>query len=87
METATKDTVIGELLNYLAEVAPEAGDIDPALDLFDSKALDSFHILTMVTFIESRFDVVLDHDDLNEDNFRTLEAIATLVGFKAGASH
>jgi len=47
--------------------------------LFELKVMDSFRILTLVLHIEDKIGLILSHEDLTEENFRSLDSIANLA--------
>jgi acyl carrier protein len=44
--------------------------------------LDSLAIEQLIAFIEERFDIVFDDEDLVEERFASLDAVAELVDLK-----
>ena len=48
-------------------------------DLFKGKFIDSLFALEMVLYLEDTFHIKLRNDDINEENFRTIDAIAATV--------
>lgn len=63
--------ITGELLEEKAELGPDG----PLLD----GVLDSFGLMSLVSFIEEHFDVVVDVDEVTKDNFHDVSAIAAFV--------
>lgn len=64
------------------------GELHPDLDLMEGKVLDSFNIVVLATFIQSRFDVELEADDLVRANLSRLSSILLLIEKKRnGAPH
>lgn len=57
-------------------------ELDASKGLLDEGVLDSFRLMTLIQFISERFDIELQPDDVVPENFRTLEAIASLVDGK-----
>lgn len=60
--------------------APEDGD-----NLFEKGALDSFGVVEFLNFLESRFGVQVQIEDITEANFSTVEAVAGLILKQGGA--
>lgn len=59
---------------------PDAdGTLAVATPLLDEGWLDSLRIVRLVSFVESRFDVMVDLEELTPENFETIEQIASLV--------
>ena len=48
-------------------------------DLFKGGYIDSLFALEMVIYLEETFHIKLRNDDINEENFRTIDAIAAVV--------
>jgi len=53
-------------------------------DLFRGGYLNSLFALELVLFVEKEFSLTIGSDDLNLDNFRTVNALAALVERKTG---
>ena len=47
--------------------------------------IDSFAVLSVVTFLESQFEIQFDPEDLTGDNFDSISAMATLVRTQMGS--
>jgi acyl carrier protein len=60
----------------------EFADLD---DIFELGFVTSLFALELVTFVESSFAVTIETEDLELDNFRTLDAMVALVARKSGA--
>jgi methoxymalonate biosynthesis acyl carrier protein len=54
-------------------------------DIFASGFVNSMFAMQLVQFVETTFGITVESEDLEIDNFRTLDAIAALVGRKQGA--
>jgi acyl carrier protein len=61
------------------------GELDPELDLIEAKILDSFNIVVVATFIQERFDVELDGEDLVRANLYKLSSMLLLIERKKSA--
>lgn len=78
--------LIQSLKSHIAsDLLEDEIEFDENTNLFDSKIIDSFKILVLVVFIEEEFGLSLGADDLTEENFQTLSALATLIERKKGA--
>lgn len=53
-------------------------------DIFGLGVVNSLLALQLVQFVEKEFEVEIDDEDLDLDNFRSIVAIDTLVGRKLG---
>lgn len=55
-------------------------------DLFASGLVNSLFAMQLVLFIEKEFAVTVHNDDLDYENFKSINAIAGFVGRKLGAA-
>lgn len=81
--TANKINMKGErkmekLLKTLMEVRPDV-DFKNEKKLIDEEVLDSFDIIAIVNGINEAFEIEIDIDDLEPDNFNTIEAMYELI--------
>lgn len=67
-----------ELLKVLMEVRPDV-DFKNEKKLIDDEILDSFDIIAIVNGIDEAFEVEIDMDDLEPENFNTIEAMYKLI--------
>ena len=72
--------------DYILEEFVPDGDIDVEDDtnLLEEEVVDSLGIFTLVSFIESKFGVSIEAEEVNLDNFETLSSITKLVESKLG---
>ena len=72
------------LKEYIVEEFASDGDvtIEDGTNLLEEDVIDSLGIFTLVSFIESKFGVSVDAEEVNLENFETLERIAKLVDSK-----
>jgi acyl carrier protein len=61
-------------------------DLKDNEDIFASGFVNSMFAMQLVQFVESTFGIAIESDDLEIDNFRTIDAIAALVERKQGAA-
>lgn len=54
-------------------------DLQDDQDIFDMGFVNSLFAMQLVLFVEKEFDITIENDDLDMDNFRTVNAIARLV--------
>ncbi|WP_437282997.1 phosphopantetheine-binding protein [Sorangium sp. So ce375] len=55
-------------------------------DIFALGLVSSLFAMQLVTFVEAQFELKVDSEDLDVDNFRTVAAIAALVARKKSAA-
>lgn len=53
-------------------------------NMFQLRLVDSLFALQLVKFIESQFSIAIESEDLEMDNFRSVNAIADMVRRKRG---
>ncbi|MEM7129594.1 MAG: phosphopantetheine-binding protein [Chloroflexota bacterium] len=53
-------------------------------DIFEKGFVNSLFAMQLVLFVEQAFNVTVENDDLNLDNFRSVDAITNLVAHKSG---
>jgi methoxymalonate biosynthesis acyl carrier protein len=61
-------------------------DLRPDDDIFALGFVNSLLAMQLVAFVEKEFGVTVGDEDLDLDNFRTIDAIASLVARKRGAA-
>lgn len=54
--------------------------------LLEQGIIDSFGIMTLLSFLEEKFAVSIEGDDLTPENFASIGTISALVDRKAGPS-
>jgi acyl carrier protein len=53
--------------------------------LLEREVIDSLGIFKLVTFVEERYGIEVDDEELVPDNFETIAHVAALVSTKTGA--
>jgi acyl carrier protein len=61
-------------------------DLGDGEDIFATGYVNSMFAMQLVQFVESTFGITVENEDLELDNFRTLNAIAALVERKSAAA-
>ncbi len=67
-----------ELMRILKEMHPEV-DFDTANDLIGDGVLDSLDIVTLITEINSAYDVNIPAEEILPENFSSAKAIYDLI--------
>ena len=67
-----------KLLEVLLGVRPDV-DFENEKKLIDDETLDSFDIIAIVNGLNEAFEIEIDIDDLEPENFNTVEAMYELV--------
>ncbi|HYR12197.1 MAG TPA: phosphopantetheine-binding protein [Longimicrobium sp.] len=60
-------------------------DLGDGEDIFATGFVNSMFAMQLVQFVETTFGITVESDDLDIDNFRSIDAIAALVERKQGA--
>ncbi|MFJ8312808.1 MULTISPECIES: acyl carrier protein [unclassified Streptomyces] len=87
MTTAPVTTTVEDVLAFLA--AALGTEVGPDDDYFAAGLADSLFALELVTFVEQRFRLTVEVEDLAIDNFRTaarIIAFAQARGARTGAA-
>lgn len=66
------------LLSILQELHPEV-DFTTCETLVDDKILDSFDIISIITEINSEYDVAIPAEEIIPENFNSAEALYDLI--------
>lgn len=67
-----------ELLEILEDLHPDI-DFESEDSLIDDKLLDSFDVVTLVTELDSAFDVEITAADMVPENFNSLGAMVEMI--------
>ena len=67
-----------ELLKILSGIRPDV-DFANEKKLIDDGILDSFDIISIVGELNDHYDIEIDVEDLEPDNFNTVEAMLDLI--------
>ena len=59
-------------------------DLDDAANIFESGIVNSLFAVELVAFTEQEFGITVEDDDLDLDNFRSIDALAQFVDRKIG---
>ena len=67
-----------ELLTLLNGICPKVDFVNEK-KLIDDGKLDSFDIISIVNELNEHYDIEIDVDDLEPENFNTVEAMLELI--------
>ena len=67
-----------ELIAILKDIHPDV-DYETATNLIDGKILDSFDIISLVSEINDKFDVVISAEYMIPENFNSARALWDLI--------
>lgn len=79
--SAAVKSFIGQELVYGDEA-----EIDENVDLIERGVIDSMSLLRLVSFLEERYHIEIQDEDLVPDNFRSRRAIEAFITRCLGAS-
>ncbi len=54
-------------------------DLNDDTDIFGGGLVNSLFAMQLITFLEKEFAITIENEDLKLDNFRTINAMATLI--------
>lgn len=67
-----------KIISILKELRPEY-DFTQSSDFIEDCMLDSFDVVSLVSELEEKFDILVDGEDVLPENFSSLEAIEALI--------
>jgi methoxymalonate biosynthesis acyl carrier protein len=56
-------------------------------DIFSTGFVNSLFAMQLVLFLEKEFGIVIDNNDLDTDNFKSINAIMNLIIMKSGSEN
>jgi acyl carrier protein len=74
---------MNEILNILKDVRPEI-NFETENNFISNGFLDSFDMITLVTELEKKFDILIDPLDILPENFESIDTIAKVVKKNGG---
>ena len=54
-------------------------DLEDGMDLINNRIIDSIHALQLVSFVEKEFGIDVSGEELDRDNFYSVNAIANFI--------
>lgn len=85
MSDSVRSEYVDKVRSFLSKYF-DAGATDPDHDYFAAGQVNSLFAMQLVMFVESEFGITVENEDLDLSNFNTLNAIASFVTRKRGAS-
>jgi len=76
------ENAAAEIQGWLRENVTGGREVSPDEQLIENGVLTSLQTVELVTFLEERFGIMIEDEEFDEENFGSLEAIATLVSGK-----
>ncbi len=76
------ENVAAEIQGWLRDNVTGGREVSPDEPLIENGVLTSLQTVELVTFLEERFDIIVEDEEFDEENFGSVEAIASLVASK-----
>jgi acyl carrier protein len=76
-----KSTLEQFIVNDLL-IGRNQGEIGPETSLISSGIIDSLSLIRLINFIEDRFGLVVEDEEVVPDNFETINALGALISAK-----
>jgi methoxymalonate biosynthesis acyl carrier protein len=76
------EQVVPEIRGWLRENVTGGRDIPEDEPIIENGVLTSLQTVELVMFLEDRFGIMVEDEELNEENFGSVNAIAGLVAGK-----
>lgn len=64
---------------FIKEELQVNNDIIDTTSLFNEKLIDSLGLVSLVSFIEEKFDIKIKSEEINEENFDSIESISNYI--------
>jgi methoxymalonate biosynthesis acyl carrier protein len=77
------DVVMTKVSEFVSQYL-NTNEVDPEVDLFATSMVNSLFAMQLVLFVEKEFGLAVDNEDLDYENFKSVNAIAGFVGKKLG---
>ena len=77
------ENAAAEIQGWLRDNVTGGREVPPDEPLIENGVLTSLQTVELVTFLEERFDIIVEDEEFDEENFGSVDAIATLVESKA----
>ncbi|PHS07370.1 MAG: acyl carrier protein [Blastopirellula sp.] len=83
-----KETILTDIRDFIFSQFPIATqqNISDDTSLIDQGIIDSMGVLEIVTFIEEKYTIILDDDEMLGDNFHSIDALSKFVHSKLNSS-
>jgi methoxymalonate biosynthesis acyl carrier protein len=80
--TVNTENVTAEVRGWLQENVTGSRDLPDDYPLIENGVLTSLQTVELVMFLEERFGIMVEDEELDEENFGSINAIAELVASK-----
>ena len=76
------ENAAAEIQGWLRDNVTGGREVPPDEPIIENGVLTSLQTVELVTFLEERFDIIVEDEEFDEENFGSVEAIASLVANK-----
>ena len=76
------ENAAAEIQGWLRDNVTGGREVPPDEPIIENGVLTSLQTVELVTFLEERFDIIVEDEEFDEENFGSVEAIAGLVASK-----
>jgi methoxymalonate biosynthesis acyl carrier protein len=76
------ENVAAEIQVWLKENVTGGREVSPDEPIIENGVLTSLQTVELVTFLEERFGIIVEDEEFDEENFGSVDAIASLVAGK-----
>jgi methoxymalonate biosynthesis acyl carrier protein len=76
------ENAAAEIQGWLRDNVTGGREVLPDEPLIENGVLTSLQAVELVTFLEERFGIIVEDEEFDEENFGSIEAIASLVANK-----
>ena len=76
------ENAAAEIQGWLRDNVTGGREVPPNEPIIENGVLTSLQTVELVTFLEERFDIIVEDEEFDEENFGSVEAIASLVASK-----
>lgn len=74
---------VEQLRNFISEVTfTDVENIKEDTLIFQEGIFDSLGFLSLISFLDEEFGIEVENDELNEENFESINAIVTFISKK-----
>ncbi len=70
---------IRELINKNLVIEDEVESVKDDDNIFEMGYVNSLFAMKLVNFIEDEYDIIIENDELNLNNFRSIDAITAFI--------
>lgn len=73
------EIMIRDIRNYIRDEINFSKNFDPHTNIIEEGIIDSMGILALVSFLESKYRIEIDLEEITAENFATVNKIAEFV--------